>query len=53
MKPVKQKVTYWFLFIPVWSVTRSVDEDALYERMKERFGGEMEAALDKALSGKQ
>ena len=48
-----QTVVYRLFGIPVWSVTRTVDEAALYERMRERFRAEMETALDKALGEKR
>lgn len=44
---------YRLLGLPLWSVTRTVDEAAIYERMRERFRVEMEAAIDKAWGKKR
>lgn len=44
-------ITYRFLGIPIWSVTRkteAADEDALYDRMSKRFSEEMQKSLEKA-----
>lgn len=47
---MEQTVTYRFLGIPLWSVTRKTnvaDEEAVYERMRARFSDEMQASLEK------
>jgi hypothetical protein len=44
-----ETVTYkLFGFIPLWTVTRRVDEDALYERIAKRVLEDLRASLQKA-----
>lgn len=42
---VTYQIVYRFFGIPVWSVTKTVDEEALYNKLADRFGAEMEAAI--------
>lgn len=40
------KTTYYlFGFIKLWTVTRKVDEDAMYESICKRFGADLDAAV--------
>lgn len=48
---METRVTYYFLGIPIWSVTRktvATDEDAMYSRLTERFAAEMSESLQRA-----
>ena len=47
------KKTIYILGVPVYSVTKNieVDEDALYEKMENRFNKKMTEAIKKAQSG--
>lgn len=39
------KITYRLFGIPIWSITRDTDEDALYSRMSDRFAKELDKAV--------
>lgn len=44
-----ETVTYkLFGWIPLWSVTRRADEEALYERLSTRILAEIQASIKKA-----
>lgn len=44
-----ETVTYrLFGFIPLWTITRVVNEDELYTRFAKRFDADMTAALARA-----
>lgn len=43
---VTYQLVYKLFGIPVWSVTKVVDEEALYNKLADRFGAEMKSALD-------
>lgn len=53
---MEETVTYKIFGIPIWTVTRKVtvtDEEAVYQRLSDRFAAEMKMALDHAKGVKQ
>lgn len=46
-------ITYRLFGIPIWSVVQTVDEEAIYKRMSDRFKAEMEDALRRAQEGRK
>lgn len=49
--PVNRTV-YRLFGLPVWSIEKPLDEDALYQRMEARFEERMTEALEKVLEEK-
>lgn len=45
---ITYQIVYRLFGIPVWSVTKVVDEQALYDKLADRFRDEMKQAFDAA-----
>jgi hypothetical protein len=46
-----QTIVYRLFGLPIWSVTRTIDEESVYRLMSQRFKAEMEDALKRVRAG--